>query len=115
MCQLFLNLLTASLYGSVIILLVIFLRLILKKVPKSIIYLLWLLTGLRLILPFSIESSLSLQPEISIASQQPQATAEYAGEVFQPAADPVETNTPVGIIVAEPQPYAAPVAVTWII
>ncbi|MBQ9169022.1 MAG: M56 family metallopeptidase [Oscillospiraceae bacterium] len=71
MSQLFTNILTASLYGSIVILLVLLLRLVLKKIPKSVICLLWLLTGLRLILPFEIESRISLQPDLEITQPQP--------------------------------------------
>ena len=62
MNQLFQNVLTASFHGSVVIAVVIVLRLILKKTPKKFICLLWLLAGIRLLMPFEIQSSLSLQP-----------------------------------------------------
>ena len=63
MQQLFQNILTASFHGSVVIVVVILLRLVLKKTPKKFLCLLWLLAGLRLMMPFEIQSSLSLQPE----------------------------------------------------
>lgn len=62
MDTLFQNILTASFHGSVVILAVIVLRLILKRAPRKTICLLWLLAGLRLMMPFEIQSELSLQP-----------------------------------------------------
>ena len=60
------NLLTASIHGSVVILAVIFLRLILRKTPKKYICLMWLLAGIRLLLPIEIRSDFSLQPEFAL-------------------------------------------------
>lgn len=57
------SLLTASLYGSVIIAAILLLRLLLRKAPKTIICLLWLLAAVRLLVPFQIESKLSMQPD----------------------------------------------------
>lgn len=58
----FLKLLNMSITASWLILAVLILRLILKKAPKFISCILWGLVGLRLLLPFSIESALSLIP-----------------------------------------------------
>ncbi len=58
----FLHLLNMSITAGWIALAVIVLRLFLKKAPKWITVLLWGLVGLRLILPVSIESVLSLIP-----------------------------------------------------
>ena len=63
MNQLFQNILTASFHGSIVIVAVILLRLLLKKTPKKFLCMLWLLAGLRLLMPFEIKSDLSLQPE----------------------------------------------------
>ena len=60
------NLLTASFHGSVVILAVLVLRLILRKTPKKYICLLWLLAGIRLLLPLEIRTELSLQPSVSL-------------------------------------------------
>ena len=62
--DLFRNVLEASVYGSVVILAVMALRLVLRRIPKRLICLLWLLAGLRLVMPFSLESSFSLQPRL---------------------------------------------------
>ena len=54
--------LKASLSGSVIILLILLLRLILRKAPRQLMCILWALVAVRLLLPFQIESPFSLQP-----------------------------------------------------
>ncbi len=52
-----------SVSAAVIALVVMVLRLILKSAPRWIICSLWALVAIRLLLPFSVESSLSLMPE----------------------------------------------------
>ncbi len=66
MAQFLNNLLTASIHGSIVILAVILLRLVLRKTPKKYICLLWLLAGIRLLMPIEIRSDLSLQPEFTL-------------------------------------------------
>ena len=60
MNELFQNVLTASFHGSIVILAVILLRFLLKKTPKKFLCLLWLLAGIRLLMPFEIRSDFSL-------------------------------------------------------
>ena len=60
------NLVTASIHGSVVILAVILLRLVLRKTPRKYICLLWLLAGIRLLMPIEIRSDLSLQPAFTL-------------------------------------------------
>ena len=55
--------LTTSAHGSIVILAVLLLRLVLRKAPKKFICLLWMLAGIRLLLPIPIESAYSLQPQ----------------------------------------------------
>ena len=55
--------LTTSIHGSIVILAVLILRLVLKKAPKKTICWLWVLAGIRLLLPVPIESAYSLQPQ----------------------------------------------------
>ena len=74
MAQFFDNLLNASFHGSIVILAVIVLRLLLKKTPKKFFCMLWLLAGIRLLMPFEIQSTLSLQPNPEPMFQQ---VAEY--------------------------------------
>ena len=66
MTQFLENLLTASFHGSIVILAVILLRLVLRKTPKKYICMLWLLSGIRLLLPIEIRTELSLQPSIAL-------------------------------------------------
>jgi beta-lactamase regulating signal transducer with metallopeptidase domain len=51
-----------SLTASYVILFVILVRLLLKKAPKVISYILWIVVAFRLIIPFSFESMFSLMP-----------------------------------------------------
>ncbi|MBQ2841804.1 MAG: hypothetical protein IJE72_02060 [Clostridia bacterium] len=62
MADFFLELVNISITAGYIILAVIFLRLIFRKIPKKFICLLWGIAGIRLVFPFSIESTLSLIP-----------------------------------------------------
>lgn len=64
MGDLFLKLLNMSIAASWLILAVVLLRLLLKKAPKWIVILLWGIVALRLVVPFSFESALSLIPSV---------------------------------------------------
>ena len=68
------TILTTSFHGSIVILTVLLLRLVLKKAPKKFICLLWMLAGIRLLLPIPLESAYSLQPE-SIAIPIPETVS----------------------------------------
>lgn len=57
------KLLDISAVSSIVICIVLLLRLCLKKAPAYVRCLLWALVGIRLIMPFGIESSLSLIPD----------------------------------------------------
>lgn len=63
MAQIFLKLLNMSITAGIIVTVVIVLRLLLRRSPKWIRCILWGMVALRLILPFSIESDVSLVPE----------------------------------------------------
>lgn len=54
--------LQAGFYGSVIIGVIVLLRLLLRKAPRQILCILWLLAAVRLLVPVNLESTLSLQP-----------------------------------------------------
>ena len=83
--SLFSNILTTSFHGSVVIAAVILLRLALKKTPRKFICFLWLLAGLRLLMPFEIQSSLSLQPMPEVSQvQQWQTPQTMAAEESAP-------------------------------
>lgn len=58
----FRHVLNASFRGSIVIAVVVVLRMLLMRAPKKYICLLWILTGFRLLMPFAIESNLSLLP-----------------------------------------------------
>ena len=60
MTELFYTILNMSISASWIVLAVMLLRLLLKKAPKWVSVLLWSVVGLRLVMPFSIESIFSL-------------------------------------------------------
>ena len=62
MSELFLTVLNMSLTASYVILFVMLVRLLLKKAPKVISYVLWSVVAFRLIIPFSFESMFSLMP-----------------------------------------------------
>ena len=83
MKELFLNVLTASMHGSVIVGVILLLRPILKKAPKNTLCLLWLVAALRLLLPFEIQSSLSLQPDLEGINLPGSEYAEQMTSGFQ--------------------------------
>jgi beta-lactamase regulating signal transducer with metallopeptidase domain len=60
--ELFVTLFNMSITAGYVVLAVVLLRLLLKKAPRWISRALWALVGLRLVLPFSIDSVLSLIP-----------------------------------------------------
>ena len=82
----FLKIVNMSAAASWIILAVLLLRFILKKVPRAYICVLWAMVGIRLVLPFSFESKLSLLP-----------SAEVFPEEFLYAAEP-KINSGIGFI-----------------
>lgn len=125
---LFQNILTAGFHGSIVIAAVILLRLVLKKTPRKYICMLWLLAGLRLLLPFPIQSELSLQPDVSSVAEVRQQIAAPRQEILPapiqdaaPEAQPEQAavftsapvqETPVSIPQPEITPTAAPEAAT---
>ena len=60
---LFIKLLRMSISASWVVLAVLLLRLVMRKVPKAIHCLLWAMVALRLLLPVTIQSELSMVPE----------------------------------------------------
>ena len=84
MSGLFLKLVNMSISASWLIFAVLLLRVFLKKVPKWATCTLWGIVGLRLILPFSLESVLSLIPSAETISKEltaPRPTVEFGFEV----------------------------------
>jgi len=114
MSKLFLAVLNMSLKASYVIAFVILARLLLKKAPKIISYVLWSVVAFRLIIPFSFESIFSLMPrntdaiEISadiVYQQSPQINGkiETSGSVIDKSvsstAAAIKTVSPVKIII----------------
>lgn len=62
MTSIFLQFVNMSIAASWLVLVVVLLRLLLKKAPKWLDTVLWGIVGIRLVMPFSIESALSLIP-----------------------------------------------------
>lgn len=69
MTELFLELVNRSVEASWLVLAVLVLRLVLRRAPKWTAVLLWALVGLRLTLPFTVESALSLLPSSHTVQQ----------------------------------------------
>ncbi|SFQ50561.1 Signal transducer regulating beta-lactamase production, contains metallopeptidase domain [Lachnospiraceae bacterium XBB1006] len=62
MSKLFLELVNMSLTAGILIIAVILARHLLKRAPKSVIYVLWAMVAIRLVCPIAIKSSFSLVP-----------------------------------------------------
>lgn len=92
--NIFFKLVNMSLAASVVAAVVIILRLVLRKAPKRISVVLWLLVALRLILPFSIESSFSLMPSYAVT---PQGVVSYEKtEINSTPTDVITVTSPSG-------------------
>ena len=96
-----------TLQASVIAGIVMLLRLVLRKAPRKILCSLWALVAIRLLIPFSIPSPLSLMP----AAPVPQASMESHFEAEQPivAPDFSPSNQEENHIIFENQPENIPV------
>ena len=81
------RLLEISLWGRVIVLAVLPLRLILRRAPKRVVCLLWMIAVLRLLVPFEIRSEWSLQPKPPEFAPPQVQQEEYfdSGTVWFPA------------------------------
>ena len=71
MTEIFLYIVNMSITATILAVVVLFLRLLLKKAPKWISVLLWGLVALRLICPFAVESPFSLMPKTDWVVQEP--------------------------------------------
>ena len=56
-----------SIWANWLILAVILLRFLLKRAPKRVICILWAVVAVRLLLPFSIESPVSMIPQTTVS------------------------------------------------
>ena len=79
MATVFQRVLSTSIHGSIVILAVLLLRLILNKAPKKLICWMWVLAGIRLLLPVPIESEYSLQPQHIQISMPENLTMVFTG------------------------------------
>ena len=125
----FIKLLNMSIAASWLVLAVILLRLVLKKAPKWVNPLLWGVVALRLVIPFSIESVLSLIPSAQTVStvpariqSQPEAVrpvidsgVRFIDNAVNPVISQAFVNAPSPEAVAEPVLRAANVAaIVWV-
>lgn len=69
MTQIFIKLLNLSISASWLVLAVLVLRFFLKKAPKWITCVLWCIVALRLVMPFTLQSSFSLIPSAEVIPQ----------------------------------------------
>ncbi|MBQ7922118.1 MAG: M56 family metallopeptidase [Clostridia bacterium] len=70
MTEIFLHIVNMSITASILAVIVLLLRLLLKKAPKWISVLLWGLVAIRLICPFAVESPFSLMPKTDWVEQE---------------------------------------------
>ncbi|MDE7183646.1 MAG: M56 family metallopeptidase, partial [Lachnospiraceae bacterium] len=94
--SLFMKLFHMSISASYLILAVLLVRFLLRKAPKRMRSFLWLLVGIRLIFPFSIESIFSLIPDSKVVDtylyemEQPVDNITAATAVKKPASHPLQ-------------------------
>lgn len=87
MGEIFLKLLNMSITAGWLILAVLCVRLLFRKMPKWVNCLLWGVVAVRLVIPFSVESALSLQP----SAEPIQSSAVVSGEIM-PYVPSVDSN-----------------------
>ena len=73
----FLEVINNSITASYLIVAVIILRLLLKKIPKWSVCLLWAMVALRLMMPFEIESRFSLLPKAGLMRAEEQKNGRW--------------------------------------
>lgn len=117
-----LKLMNLSITASYLILGVLFLRLIFRKIPKTVTLWLWSLVGLRLALPFSLESALSLIPKgnpiPADIALSPAPAIDTGIPVINQAVNPViaESFTPDPLVSANPLQLVLPVlGLLWLL
>lgn len=77
MGTIFTEILNLSVISSFLILAVFMLRLLIKKAPKGVRYILWAMVGLRLLFPFSFESRFSLLPNAQSFDMSVETSTAY--------------------------------------
>lgn len=115
MTQVFLYLANQSITAGYLILAVLILRLLLRRVPKNLLLWLWLPVGLRLILPVSLKSALSLIPNakpIPMDIAYSPAPAIGSGiPVIDRAVNPVITENLTPVVTASVNPMQIVLAI----
>lgn len=122
MTKAFLQLANMSITASFLICAVLVLRLLLRKVPKNLLLWLWALVGVRLALPFSLKSALSLipkaQPIPADIALSPAPAIQTGVTVIDQAVGPViaENFTPAPAASANPLQVVLPIlTAVWLV
>ena len=127
MTDVFLRIVELSWQAGVLALAVMLARLALRQAPKWAVCLLWALVAVRLVLPFSLQSPVSLQAAQSPVTAalyelpQTQEAAQKTDEVLSGgSAEPVTPLPPTEVVTAQPVPAPKPamtvslLAVIWL-
>ena len=116
MADVFLRIVELSWQAGVLALAVMLARLALRRAPKWAVCLLWVLVAVRLVLPFSLQSPVSLQaaqsPVTAVLYELPQTqeAAQKTDEVLSGGSmEPVTPLPPAEIVTAQPVPAIKPV------
>lgn len=121
MTEIFIKLLNMSLTAGWLILAVVLFRLLFAKAPKALRVLLWGLVALRLLVPFSFESELSLVPNAKPIPEQMHMGVTEFNDYFNPiVGEQLPPIGPSGQIAAPPEQNALAVvieyaAVLWLV
>ncbi|MCI7726937.1 MAG: hypothetical protein MSH58_07350 [Clostridiales bacterium] len=115
MTQAFLYLANQSITAGYLILAVLILRLLLRRVPKDLLLWLWVPVGLRLILPVSLESALSLIPRANPIPldivYSPAPAIDSGIPVIDRAVNPVITENLTPVVTASVNPMQIVLAI----
>ncbi|MBP3685355.1 MAG: M56 family metallopeptidase [Oscillospiraceae bacterium] len=121
MTRIFLQVLSHSFYGSIAIAVVLVLRLLLRKAPKKFLCLLWIVAGVRLLMPIDIETKLSLVPKTQTQVIQVQDETLYVEAPELPVVFPepqalpeISQQVPVVFPESPAAPENAPVQLDWL-
>ena len=116
MTDIFLRIVELSWQAGVLALAVMLARLALRRAPKWAVCLLWALVAVRLVLPFSLQSPVSLQaaqsPVTAVLYELPQTqeAAQKTDEVLSGgSAEPLIPLPPTEVVTAQPVPAPEPV------
>lgn len=109
----FAGLVKTAIGANWLILAAIFLRFLLKKAPRRVTCLLWAIVALRLVLPVSIESPVSLIPQSTVALQEAVDTSLIHVEAV-PSGNGAAAHLPTAIGTAQvPEMHTLPLPTIW--